>query len=558
MTPLKPGQNILECGGGDNPKFRPNMDSRQSPSVDIVHDLNKPFPILDNTYDGVFSMYAIEHLSWRKVKDFVKEMHRVVKPGGRVIVITANILEQCRLITKLPELLDTNSAMLWGDQNYEGKDWIANAHHCGFSPASASKMFKEAGFDSVMIESLPACNTDMLIEATKPIPANLNANSAAALWTPQERKKAFDFKYFDGGRGEVGGYLREGYWDYPIHWTTFNHVKDRKPESVLEIGCARGYILKRLEDAGIRTMGLEVSDACLGMRATDCVKQWDITQFPWPVPDKAFDLCFSISTLEHIPENKVPLLAKELERVSARGLHGIDTGRNDDGSDKTHCLLRDVGWWRERLPSSQEVLCKELLENGPPELPRGDGCVKLNLGCFLTMFHNGWVNIDIQDLTQFASLHNYVFRRLDITKGFPYDDSCVDFVYACHVLEHLSFRQGEKLFKDLRRIMKTGSVLRLIVPDAKGLMLEYLNGSLGKFDSINEACAAAKSQAEKLHSLLAFGHSSLYDAETVVKILVETGFKAQQMSFRRSLSPQILKETLDLLPDISFFVDAVV
>jgi predicted SAM-dependent methyltransferase len=557
MTPFKPGQNILECGGGDRPQFRPNMDFRPSPTVDIVHDLNKPFPILDNTYDGVFSMYAIEHLSWRKVKDFVKEMYRVIKPGGRAIIITANLLEQCRMLTKLPDLVETNAAMLWGDQNYDGKDWVANAHHCGFSPASVTKLFKEAGFEGVVVEPLPVCNTDMSIEATKPVPSNQSANSVASLWTPKERKKAFDFRYFDGGRGGVGGYTHEGYWDYPAHWTTFKHVMDRKPESVLELGCARGYILKKLEDAGIRVMGLEISDACLGMRAIEGIEQWDITQFPWPVPDKAFDLCFSIATLEHIPEDKIPLLAKELERISRRGLHGIDTGREDDGSDKTHCLLRCESWWKERLPKGHEVVNKETLEAGSPILPPNDGRVKLNLGCFLTMFHHGWVNIDIHELTPFAQLHDYVFKRLDITKGFPYDDACVDLMYASHVLEHLDFRQGEKLFKDCRRSMKPGATLRLIVPDAKGLMSEYLKGSLGRFDEINEACSKAKSQSEKLHALMCSGHSSLYDAETVIKMLGEAGFKAQQMSFRKSLSSRILKETLDLLPDISFFVDAI-
>ena len=33
--------SVIELGGGDNPYFRPNLDVRSGPTVDIVADFNK-------------------------------------------------------------------------------------------------------------------------------------------------------------------------------------------------------------------------------------------------------------------------------------------------------------------------------------------------------------------------------------------------------------------------------------------------------------------------------------------------------------------------------------
>lgn len=55
----------------------------------IVHDMtNLPIPgIEDSTYDGVHSEHFIEHLTKDQGIEFLKEMHRVMKPGGVIRTI---------------------------------------------------------------------------------------------------------------------------------------------------------------------------------------------------------------------------------------------------------------------------------------------------------------------------------------------------------------------------------------------------------------------------------------------------------------------------------------
>ena len=160
---------IIEFGGGQSSQFHPNVDIRPGLGVDIVADLEKPLPIEDMTYDAAWSQYCIEHISWRKVKDFLKEVARILKPQGKFVVITANLKEQARVIANKewgdPKDEFYESRLVFGDLDYP-----ENGHKCGLSPELATKWFQEAGFGVVKVEPHPKSSTDMIIKATKSVP----------------------------------------------------------------------------------------------------------------------------------------------------------------------------------------------------------------------------------------------------------------------------------------------------------------------------------------------------------------------------------------------------
>jgi SAM-dependent methyltransferase len=161
-------ERVLEIGGGERPLYRPNMDVRSGPTVDIVFDLNEPWPSQTvGIYDMIYSAYLIEHLSWRRVTHFLNRVLRHLSPGGRAVIVTANLLEQCKAIAELGDVPPNWVEGLFGSQDYEGDAWVFNAHHCGFSPASAIRAFREAGFADVFVYPHPNCRTDMVIEARK-------------------------------------------------------------------------------------------------------------------------------------------------------------------------------------------------------------------------------------------------------------------------------------------------------------------------------------------------------------------------------------------------------
>lgn len=152
----------IELGGGQNPIIHPNADVRKMPNVDYVIDFEQPLPFENNTFDFVYSSYALEHISWRNVKSFVKEIYRILKPDGKIAIVTANLLEQCKAVAASEVWSDNFSCMIFGDQDYP-----ENCHKSGFSPEYIEKIFSEIGFKQSKVTPLPHCTTDMLIEAEK-------------------------------------------------------------------------------------------------------------------------------------------------------------------------------------------------------------------------------------------------------------------------------------------------------------------------------------------------------------------------------------------------------
>lgn len=163
--PFTTGQKIIELGGGDNPIFHPNVDVYPGPLVDFTADFNQPLPISTEDFEGIFCSYALEHVSWRNVGNFLKESFRILKPGGYAVFVIPNLLEQAKMIAQKSEWDEGCSCTIFGAQD----DPYRNTHMNGFSPEYAIKVFREIGFSDILVIPHPRCNTDMIVEAKKPI-----------------------------------------------------------------------------------------------------------------------------------------------------------------------------------------------------------------------------------------------------------------------------------------------------------------------------------------------------------------------------------------------------
>ena len=287
------------------------MDVRQLPTVQVVHDLERiPWPFQDNEWDAVIARYVLEHVSWRQVPNVLREIHRVLKPGGKLALVLPDTWAQMRWIQEHPEgwdsrdLFGSAGGLLFGDQDYS-----ANSHRSAWSPDIATKVLVDAGFGSVLTVAAGARGTDMAVEAVKPVADSpqvqpkleqevkqepKHVGELATLDTTEQRQAVFDKTYFGGG-AKWGGYAHEGLADFPCHELTANYVMNRRPESVLEVGAARGYLGKKLEGRGLKYRGLEISKHCELTKVSANVVRHDVCEGGWPVADKEFDLCLSVA-----------------------------------------------------------------------------------------------------------------------------------------------------------------------------------------------------------------------------------------------------------------------
>ncbi len=76
------------------------IDIDPNSSADIFHDLNVyPYPVESNSIDKIYAKHVIEHLDNTRL--FVKELHRILKPGGTVFIETPHF--SCRVAYSEPE-----------------------------------------------------------------------------------------------------------------------------------------------------------------------------------------------------------------------------------------------------------------------------------------------------------------------------------------------------------------------------------------------------------------------------------------------------------------------
>ncbi|MES2025541.1 MAG: methyltransferase domain-containing protein [Pseudomonadota bacterium] len=90
----------------------------------------------------------------------------------------------------------------------------------------------------------------------------------------------------------------------------------------------------------------------------------------------------------------------------------------------------------------------------------------LNIGCGGT-YHLDWVNLDV------ATADPNVLT-VNINDGLPFPKESVTVCYSSHVLEHLDKAGARNLIAECFRVLQSGGVVRLAVPDLEALAREYL------------------------------------------------------------------------------------
>jgi predicted SAM-dependent methyltransferase len=90
----------------------------------------------------------------------------------------------------------------------------------------------------------------------------------------------------------------------------------------------------------------------------------------------------------------------------------------------------------------------------------------LNIGCgYIT--HPEWINLDIAPT-------NPIVKSFDFRRGLPAPSESVDACYSSHVLEHARLEEANFLIQDCFRVLKSGGIIRIVVPDLEMIIREYL------------------------------------------------------------------------------------
>ena len=152
----------------------------------------------------------------------------------------------------------------------------------------------------------------------------------------EDRRKVarrFDKEFFDGDRKNgYGGYYYDGRWK-PVVKRIIDHYGLTPRSSVLDIGCAKGFMLRDFVEAlpGIRVAGIDISQYAIENTekiVKPYVRVGNAVDLPYP--DKSFDLAISINVVHNLNLEDCKKAIREMMRVSKRFKYiQVDSFRNE-------------------------------------------------------------------------------------------------------------------------------------------------------------------------------------------------------------------------------------
>jgi predicted SAM-dependent methyltransferase len=174
---------------------------------------------------------------------------------------------------------------------------------------------------------------------------------------------------------------------------------------------------------------------------------------------------------------------------------------------------------------------------------------RLNWGCGEAGVP-GWINSDLKEGPG-------IDITADIRQGLPLDSDSLDYIVSIHALPMISYPDLVPVLGELRRLLASGGVLRLGLPDLDRGLQAYLRGDPEYF-LVPDDVVRSHGGRFIVH-MLWYGYSvTLFTADFIEELLLRAGFcRVEHCGFRetRSRHPDIVE--LDNREQESLFVEAI-
>ena len=160
-------------------------------------------------------------------------------------------------------------------------------------------------------------------------------NVKARLGAKEENRRLalqFGREYFDGTREQgYGGYRYDGRW-VPIAEDIVRHFDLKAGDRVLDVGCAKGFLVKDLMRAcpGLDAYGLDVSEYAVAHCEPEVVGRLHVgNALRLPFPDASFRAVVSVNTIHNLDRAGCVQALREIERVApGRAFVQVDAYRS--------------------------------------------------------------------------------------------------------------------------------------------------------------------------------------------------------------------------------------
>ena len=136
--------------------------------------------------------------------------------------------------------------------------------------------------------------------------------------------------------------------------------------------------------------------------------------------------------------------------------------------------------------------------------------------------------IDAGNVAFIANCRRLGIRYANAAHRIPHGTATVDIVYSSHMIEHLDRREAASFLAECRRVLKPGGVLRLVAPDVRWSVLEYMEkGRAEEFVAqLQFDVDRPRGLVEGVRRLLSGGrgHHWMYDGPSLCRLVAGAGF----------------------------------
>ncbi len=149
---------------------------------------------------------------------------------------------------------------------------------------------------------------------------------------------------------------------------------------------------------------------------------------------------------------------------------------------------------------------------------------KLHLGAAENV-RPGWLNTDLHGYGRGGDL-----VYLDVRKRFPLPEGSFDFVFSEHMLEHLTYEEGQRCLRECLRVLRPGGTIRTATPSLEQLARLYDGGEVRDqyvhwaVDTLEPEVRAYLPGVVVNNFFRSWGHRFIYDEDTLRHALAAAGF----------------------------------
>ena len=151
----------------------------------------------------------------------------------------------------------------------------------------------------------------------------------------------------------------DGYYNYHCgieynrseHWKKFfgdiaeRIIKDFNPKTVLDVGCAKGFLVEALRDRGIEAYGIDISEYAISQVREDIQPYCKVQSILEPI-DRQYDLILNIEVLEHLENKDIEFAIKNMCDHSEKI---IFSSTPHDLKEATHFSVKPIEEWVEKF-----------------------------------------------------------------------------------------------------------------------------------------------------------------------------------------------------------------